>query len=93
MEQTFETDETVREKRAKDKVISMYNEERLREQREERKGLSLRSLFPKPRPIWHSVTLTGTRGEESLYLHSVCGATHMCFTTLRNEKFHRNAET
>jgi hypothetical protein len=61
VEQTFETDETVREKRAKDKVISMYNEERLREQREERKGLSLRSLFPKPRPIWHSVTLTGTR--------------------------------
>ena len=34
---------------------------------------------------------TMTYVEESLYgfYYSVCGATHMCFTTLRHEKFHR----
>ena len=53
--------------RALDKILSMYNEDRLKEAAEQRKGLTLAALFPKPRPIWLTPALIGT-GESPVCL-------------------------
>ena len=41
--------------RARDRVISMYNERIEAEIDEQREGLILAELFPKPRPVWVSI--------------------------------------
>jgi len=60
---TFMDNAMVREQRARDKIISMYDEERKDEIDKQRKGLTLSVLFPKPRPIWGAPTLTATFGD------------------------------
>lgn len=51
VEQAVSTDESVLANRARDKFISMLNEERMRKVDTQRAGLSLAPLFSKPRPI------------------------------------------
>ena len=65
--------------RALDKILSMYNEDRLKEAAEQRKGLTLAALFPKPRPIWLTPALIGT-GESPVCLPvlSLCLSLTMC---------------
>ena len=59
----FSSDDDVKQNRARDKVISMFNEERQREINEQRKGLSLAAVFAKPRPIWDACALVGVFGD------------------------------
>ena len=49
--------------RSRDRVISMYNEQREAEIDEQRQGLVLGELFAKPRPIWTAPTLTALFGD------------------------------
>ena len=53
----------VKADRARDRVISMYNEKREQEIDEQRRGLVLAQLFPKPRPIWLAPTLSALFGD------------------------------
>jgi hypothetical protein len=53
----------VEEDRARDRVISMYNEMREAQINEQRQGLVLAELFPKPRPVWLAPTLTALFGD------------------------------
>ena len=48
VEQTFTNDKEVLANRARDKVISMLNEEKKRKVDQQRRGLSLAELFAKP---------------------------------------------
>ncbi|KAH9261268.1 hypothetical protein BASA81_000972 [Batrachochytrium salamandrivorans] len=57
------TDETVKMQHAKDKVISMFEIERLEKAEEERRGLALARLFPKPRPMWTASSIVGAIGD------------------------------
>ena len=76
------TSEDVKTNRKRDKFISMYNEQRREEAEEQRKGLSLAALFPKPRPIWLTPALVATIGDafiektgfegNSVLAHSEC---------------------
>jgi hypothetical protein len=66
VENGIKSNEDVRLHRARDKVISMFVEDRQKEIDEQRKGLSLATLFPKPRPIWSAPALTGTFGDAFL---------------------------
>ena len=63
VEQTFTNDKEVLANRARDKVISMLNEEKKRKVDQQRRGLSLAELFAKPRPIWATPALVGTFGD------------------------------
>ncbi len=53
----------VKSSKAQDKILSMHNENRERKIREQRRGLALARLFPKPRPIWTAPALIGTFGD------------------------------
>ena len=53
----------VKERRAQDKLISMFNEQRQAEIDRQRKSLSLAKLFAKPRPVWEAVTVVGCFGD------------------------------
>ena len=53
----------VKSLKAQDKVLSMHNEDRKRKIKEQRRGLALARLFPKPRPIWSAPALIGTFGD------------------------------
>ena len=55
--------DAVRSDRARDRVVSMYNEKREREIDEQRQGLVLAPLFAKPRPVWLAPTLTALFGD------------------------------
>jgi len=59
----FCDDKMVRENRARDKVLSMFNEERMKEAEEQRKGLSLAPLFAKPRPLWIAPAFIAALGD------------------------------
>jgi hypothetical protein len=63
VERSFATDKTVLANRAKDRVLSMLNEELKRKVDAQRRGLSLAALFAKPRPIWATPTLVATFGD------------------------------
>jgi len=63
VESSCATDVEVKENRARDKVISMFNEEREAEVDQQRRGLALASVFPKPRPIWFAPALIATFGD------------------------------
>ena len=63
VEAHFSTDEEVTANRARDKILSMYNEARRKEVKEQRKGLSLATLFAKPRPAWQTPALIATIGD------------------------------
>ena len=52
IESKFSSDADVKANRARDKVLSKYNEDRKAEVELQRKELSLAPLFPKPRPLW-----------------------------------------
>lgn len=41
----------------------MFNQEREREIEEQRRGLSLAAIFPKPRPVWAAPALVGLFGD------------------------------
>ena len=59
----FCSDQDVKQNRARDKIISVFNEERQREINKQRKGLALAELFAKPRPIWDACALVGVFGD------------------------------
>lgn len=63
VEERVSTDSSVLQDRARDKLISMLNEERMKKVDKQRAGLSLASLFSKPRPIWSTPALIGTFGD------------------------------
>ena len=63
VQQMFSTDKDVKEGRAKDKVLSMFNETVKKQVQEQRKGLSLAPLFPKPRPMWLTPSFVGVFGD------------------------------
>jgi len=63
VEQSFTNDKLVLENRARDRVLSMLNEERRRKVDAQRRGLSLAELFAKPRPVWATPALVGTFGD------------------------------
>jgi uncharacterized membrane protein YgcG len=56
-------DADVKRMRARDKVISIFNEQQQAQVDEQRRGLSLAPLFAKPRPIWSAPALQGTFGD------------------------------
>jgi hypothetical protein len=53
----------VKSLKAQDKILSMHNENRTKKIKEQRRGLALARLFPKPRPIWTAPALIGTFGD------------------------------
>ena len=57
------SDDVVKANHARDKLISMFEEERAASVEEQRRGLSLAPLFPKPRPLWTAPTLVGAVGD------------------------------
>jgi hypothetical protein len=63
VESVFADDDNVLANRARDRVMSMLNIERERKIDAQRRGLSLASLFTKPRPIWSTPALIGTFGD------------------------------
>jgi hypothetical protein len=44
-------------------VLSIFDEERKKEAAEQRKGLCLAGLFPKPRPMWMAPAFVATFGD------------------------------
>jgi len=65
-------DAEVKTQRARDKVVSMFNEERKAEVDHQRKSLSLSKLFAKPRPVWLSPALIATFGDAFIEGGCVC---------------------
>jgi len=63
IESEVATNDTVLMNRARDQLISMFQEEQEEQIDEQRKGLSLAALFPKPRPIWLTPALIATFGD------------------------------
>lgn len=57
------TDAQIRAALARDRVLSMFNQEREREIDAQRRGLSLAAIFPKPRPVWAASALVGLFGD------------------------------
>ena len=55
--------EDVKSMRARDKILSMYNENLKDEIDKQRKGLVLSELFAKPRPMWMDPSLIGLFGD------------------------------
>lgn len=56
-------DNDVKANRARDKLISRFDEDRKKEAEEQRKGLSLAPLFPKPRPMWMAPAFSAVFGD------------------------------
>lgn len=44
-------------------MLSVFDEERKKEAAEQRKGLCLAGLFPKPRPMWMAPAFVATFGD------------------------------
>ena len=63
VETHFSEDADVMASRARDKVSNIFMEERVQEAERQREGLSLASLFPKPRPIWLAQPFVGFFGD------------------------------
>lgn len=63
VERTFANDEYVNSSRARDKISNVFMEERTKEVEQQREGLSLASLFPKPRPMWMAQAFYGFYGD------------------------------
>lgn len=80
IERGFSTDELVRENHATDKVLSMHEEERAERAEEQRKGLSLAPLFPKPRPLWTAPTLVGAVGDPFIERTTYEGSSVLCWS-------------
>jgi hypothetical protein len=59
----------VKEDRAKDRVLSMLEEERQRKVDAQRRGLALAPLFAKPRPVWQTPALIATFGDAFMCGH------------------------
>ena len=49
--------------RARDKILNVFMAERVKELEKAREGLSLASLFPKPRPVWAAVSFCSYFGD------------------------------
>ena len=85
----------VKQTRARDKFLSMFNEARKDEVKEQRKGLTLAHLFPKPRPVWATPAMIGTFGDafiehtgfenSSCLAHSYNVLNYTLYNTLREE--------
>jgi hypothetical protein len=84
VECAFMTDKEVKAARAKDKVLSMFNEERAAELAEQQKNLSLAALFPKPRPMWQAAAFVATFGDAFIENTAIEGASNLAwaFTVL-----------
>ena len=65
----FFTDRDVQENRARDKILSKFNEDRKVEADNQKKGLSLAALFP-PRPMWFAPAFVGAFGDVSVFCYS-----------------------
>jgi len=63
VENHFATDEEVLKERARDRIDTSQDDETMRKVNEQRKGLSLATLFAKPRPIWSTPALIGVFGD------------------------------
>jgi hypothetical protein len=59
----FAKPEDIKSMRARDKILSMYNENLKDEIDKQRKGLVLSTLFAKPRPMWMDPSLVGLFGD------------------------------
>jgi hypothetical protein len=90
VEQRLSTDATVLEDRARDKIISMLNEERIKKIDAQRAGLSLASLFSKPRPIWSTPALIGTFGDAFIEGTGLDGSSCLAWSfTVLNHAFQK----
>jgi hypothetical protein len=63
VERTFANDEYVNSSRARDKISNIFIEDRAKEVEQQREGLSLASLFAKPRPMWMAQAFYGFYGD------------------------------
>ena len=63
VELCFADDKYVNICRARDKLSNVFMEERIREAEQQREGLSLASLFAKPRPMWTAQAFYGYYGD------------------------------
>ena len=63
VERTFANDEYVNSSRARDKISNIFIEDRAKEIEKQREGLSLASLFAKPRPMWLAQAFFGYYGD------------------------------
>lgn len=59
----FSSDHDVKNDRALGKLVSKFDEDRKLEVSEQRRGLSLAPLFPKPRPMWAAPTFVAAFGD------------------------------
>lgn len=80
VQQVFSTDKDVKANRAKDKVLSMFNESIKKQVFEQRKGLSLASLFPKPRPMWLTPSFVGMFGDAFIESTTLEGSSNLAWT-------------
>jgi hypothetical protein len=76
----FSSPEDVKSMRARDKIISMYNENVKDTIDQQRKGLVLSALFAKPRPMWMDPSLVGLFGDAYIQGTTLEGSSAMPFS-------------
>eukprot|EP01038_Epipyxis_sp_PR26KG_P004031 gene4031-5768_t len=80
VEKKFATDQDVKANRALDKVLSRFDEERKKEVEEQRKGLSLAPLFPKPRPMWVAPAFVAIFGDAFIEKTTLEGSSNLAWS-------------
>lgn len=80
VEAEFSTDQEVTANRARDKLLSLFEEERIAEVQEQRKGLSLATLFPKPRPMWVTPSLVAVFGDAFIEKTTLEGSSNLAWS-------------
>jgi len=80
VERKFADDRYVKENRARDKLLSLFNEDRKKEIEEQRKGLSLAALFAKPRPMWIAPAFVGVFGDAFIEKSTLEGSSNLSWS-------------
>ena len=80
VDQKAYNDDDVKANHARDKLISFFDEERQKEAEEQRKGLSLAPLFPKPRPMWVAPSFAAVFGDAFIQNTSLEGSSLLAWS-------------
>eukprot|EP01038_Epipyxis_sp_PR26KG_P004458 gene4458-6304_t len=80
VELAFLSDEQVKADRARDKVLSTYEEQRKEEVRQQRQYFSLHSLFAKPRPMWYAPAFVETFGDSFIENTALEGSSQLAWS-------------
>jgi hypothetical protein len=74
------SNEDVKANRARDKLLSKFDEDRKKEAEEQRKGLSLAPLFPKPRPMWLAPAFSAVFGDAFIERTTLEGSSNLAWS-------------